>query len=349
MKSGEKVFVAVSGGVDSSVSLFLLKAQGFDVTGVFIKSWQAKSMHCKEDSERQDAMRVCAKLEVPFRELDLNIVYRDKILSNFIDEYKNGRVPNPDVLCNKYIKFDKLYEYAIENGAKYIATGHYAQVQKDKDGRSLLFSGIDNNKDQSYFLWAIDKNILGKVLFPVGGYVKKDIRKIAESRGLFTHSKRDSQGICFLGEIDLFSFLSEYVPMKEGDVVYNGEVIGRHKGVHFYTIGQRHGFDTDISNLSEKFYVVDKKLTTNKLIVDKKEEIDKYKETYIRLRDINFFREISEEDILFAQYRYHGPKIALKEMYRDSIELETGILIVPGQSIVFYTDRDECIGGGVIL
>jgi tRNA-specific 2-thiouridylase len=217
IKIKKRVFVGMSGGVDSSVSSALLKKAGFDVTGVFIKTWSPDFMECTWKDERLDAMRVCAKLDIPFITLDLEKEYKEKVADYMIEEYKKGRTPNPDVMCNKEIKFGAFFNWAMSRGADYVATGHYARTLKKKSGEVMLSAGNDDNKDQSYFLWNIKKEHLDKTLFPVGHLEKSEVRKLAKKFNLPTATKKDSQGVCFLGKVDMKDFLEHYIRPKRGE------------------------------------------------------------------------------------------------------------------------------------
>ncbi len=211
----KKVFVGLSGGVDSSVSAALLQSQGYDVFGVFIKVWQPDFYECTWKEDRLDAMRVCAKLNIPFYTLDLEKEYKKEVVDYMIEEYKNGRTPNPDVMCNKYIKFGGFFDWAMSQGADFVATGHYARLNKEHE----LVAGRDSNKDQSYFLWTLTKEQLSKTLFPVGDIEKTEVRKLAKKFGLPTAEKKDSQGLCFIGKVDMAEFLHHFIETKPGPVL----------------------------------------------------------------------------------------------------------------------------------
>src|SRR5258706_6959399 len=245
----KKVFVGLSGGVDSSVSAALLKEAGYDVTGVFIKVWQPDFFECTSKDDRLDAMRVCAKLGIPFKTLNLEKEYKKEVVDYMISEYKKGNTPNPDVMCNKEVKFGAFLRFAIKMGADYVATGHYARnIFNKKTGLYELCKSEDSDKDQSYFLWTLGQKELKRTLFPVGGYKKKYVRKLAEKFDLITANKKDSQGLCFVGKIDMKEFLMHFIKEKPGNVAdERGNIIGNHNGVFFYTLGERHGF-----NISKK-------------------------------------------------------------------------------------------------
>ena len=265
------IFIGLSGGVDSSVSAAILKSQGYKVKGVFIKVWQpgiALTGGCTWREDRLDAMRVCTKLDIPFYTLDLQKKYKKEVVDYMIREYKEGRTPNPDIMCNKHIKFGGFFDWAMKNGADYVATGHYARVNKTSSDY-LLLAGRDKNKDQSYFLWALTQRELSKTLFPVGNIKKTDVRRLARKYGLPTASKKDSQGVCFIGKIDMADFLKHFLKTKPGKVLgEKGEIIGIHQGAELYTIGQRHGFNiTHISPNSGRNFVIEKNIKNNTITV----------------------------------------------------------------------------------
>ncbi len=268
--NGKKVYVGMSGGVDSSVSAAILKEQGYDVTGVFIKVWQPDSTDCGWKDERRDAMRVAAVLDIPFKTFDFSEKYKKEVVDYMISEYKAGRTPNPDVMCNRYVKFGSFLEQAIADGVDYVATGHYAQnIYDDKKGVYEMLEGADSNKDQSYFLWTLTQVDLEHALFPVGGFQKDEVRKLAEKYKLPVFDKKDSQGVCFIGHLDMKEFLKEHISVKKGDVLdTDGNVIGEHDGVELYTEGERHGFKVFVKRTdNEPYYIVKKDLNSNTLTV----------------------------------------------------------------------------------
>lgn len=255
----KKVFVGVSGGVDSSVTAALLQDQGYDVVGVFIRTWQPDWIECTWLHERRDAMRVCAHLNIPFLELDLEQEYKQGVADYMIAEYRAGRTPNPDVMCNREVKFGGFLQWALKQGADYIATGHYARVIH-RENESVLLQGKDLTKDQSYFLWTLTEEQLRHVLFPIGEFQKTQVRELAKKYHLPTAVKKDSQGICFIGEIDMKEFLKHYIDIHPGDVVNEqGEIIGYHQGALFHTLGERHGFTiTKKGTQDAPYYVIAK-------------------------------------------------------------------------------------------
>lgn len=342
----QKIFVGVSGGVDSSVVAHLLQKQGHDVHGVFVKTWSPEWLPCTWVDEKRDAMRVCAALSIPFHFLDAEQAYKDGVAEYMINEYRAGRTPNPDVLCNRVIKFGALWDYAKSHGADVVATGHYAQT----DGTQMM-KGIDVSKDQSYFLWMLSREELSHIQFPIGHLDKGEVRRIAEKAGLFTAVKKDSQGICFLGDVDMREFLSHYIESKQGDVVdENGEVIGTHTGVWFYTLGERHGFTiTNTETNTSPYYVIAKNIEANQLVVSKNPmPINQTNGVVIiHLRDTNWIEPIDHNKSYSAQIRYHGELIEARIKNDREVELAYDGLIALGQSLVVY-DGDALVGGGII-
>lgn len=348
MKPKEKVFVGLSGGVDSSVAAKRLIDQGYDVTGVFIKVWHPDFLVCNWEQERLDAMRVAAHLNIPFLTCDAEVAYRDSVADYFISEYKQGRTPNPDVMCNRYVKFGEFLRFAREHGADYIATGHYGQII---DGK--LHRGVDENKDQSYFLWTLTNEQLKSVLLPIGDTKKDQVREEAAQAGLPTAQKSDSQGICFLGHVDIADFLSHYVDLKPGKVVNEeGKEIGTHQGALIYTKGQRHGLL--INTKEEKravYYVVGKDITKN--IVYVALESPKLEAgTKIKITDLVLREELNSADKILVQTRYRQAPSPAIISHINSEYLELTLETVAedssiGQSAVFYRDS-LCLGGGII-
>lgn len=348
MNKGKKVFVGMSGGVDSSLSAALLLEQGYDVTGVFIKVWQPDFIECTWKEDRLDAMRVASELGIPFVTLDLEKEYKQGVIDYLIEEYRTGRTPNPDVMCNREVKFGAFWKWAREEGADYIATGHYACT----DNERLLLSE-DANKDQTYFLWTLTKDDLEHVLFPVGDMKKEEVRKEAEKRSLYTSGKKDSQGLCFIGTIDLKTLLKEYIKEKKGDVVNEkGDVIGIHDGVMFYTIGERHGFTITKKTTDDlPYYVVAKDMKENRLVVS--HEKPKTQEgSRISLEKTSFVSGEPEEGKMYeARGRYRAPLAKIRlvrsggQWSADVVEGE--IVRTPGQSLVVY-EGAVCLGGGIM-
>jgi len=360
-KNNKTVFVGVSGGVDSSVSAALLKEQGYSVVGVFIKVWQPYFLECEWKKERIDAMRVCAELDISFIMLDLEKEYKEEVVDYMIAEYRAGRTPNPDVMCNKHIKFGSFLSFAKEKGADYIATGHYAQIQLSASSLQLegnepkaksykLLAGRDSAKDQSYFLWTLTQKELQFVLFPVGGYKKDEVRKLARKYDLLTAEKKDSQGICFLGHVDLEEFLSHYIALKEGDVFNTkGDLVGTHNGAELYTMGQRHGFTINEKDTKRKpYFVVRKDLEKNTITVSHEADDKDFNKKEVIFESVNWITTPPEEGHEYqARIRHRG------ELHLCTVRGNTVIFNEPqpglarGQSLVLF-DQAECIGGGII-
>ena len=339
--------------MDSSVSAALLKKAGYDVTGVFIKVWQPDWINCTWKEDRLDAMRVAAKLDIPFITLDLEKAYKEEVVDYMIAEYKLGRTPNPDVMCNRYVKFGGFFSWAMKQGAGFVATGHYARIQKDDKGSYELLAGDDDNKDQSYFLWTLTQEQLSKTIFPVGNIEKPEVRKLAKKFDLPNALKKDSQGLCFIGKIDVKEFLSHYLESKKGSVLNEqGEVIGEHDGAFFYTIGERHGFTiTKKSPNDEPQYVISKDVEKNIITVSNKskEGILPQARTKVKLREVNWNQgKIPENDNLYARSRYREKLQKIKIVDEKNVEFENPqSTLSPGQSLVVYKG-DVCLGGGII-
>jgi len=351
----KKVYVGLSGGVDSSVSAALLKREGFDVTGVFIKVWSPDFLPCTWPEERRSAISAAAAIDIPFITLDLEAEYKEHVVDHMVAEYKQGRTPNPDVMCNQHIKFGGFLQYAMKEGADFIATGHYARREfNETTGLYELHEGVDKEKDQSYFLWTMRKDNLEKVLFPIGEFEKKKVRKLAKELKLPTAEKKDSQGLCFLGKVDMREFLKNYIDEQPGDVLSeDGAVIGTHEGSVFYTIGQRHGFlITEQNTKRKKRYVVAKDLKRNTITVSDAKERSKYNPKKIALSNeswISGFRpEIGNYD---ARIRYRGERQhCYLDYYNDTpiVRFKSAQLgLAGGQSFVLY-EKSNCLGGGII-
>lgn len=347
--SHNTVFVGLSGGVDSSVSAKRLLAEGYTVVGVFIKTWQPDFLPCTWEAERLDAMRVAAHLKIPFYTCDAEKIYREDVAEYMVCEYTRGRTPNPDVMCNKYVKFGAFLEYAKEHGAGKIATGHYARTQKI-EGRMHLLRAKDTEKDQSYFLWTLTQEQLECVLFPIGDTKKPNIRAEAKKAGLLTFEKRDSQGICFLGDVDMKAFLSHFIKTTPGDVLdSSGTIIGRHDGAALYTIGQRHGFSVFAkTEKSTPHYIIAKDVVKNTLTVG---EFTLTQEVCtVILSHCNFIQEIPKT--CEAQFRYRQKPQTVQVLHTSTgltltISDMKSDIPTPGQSCVLY-QGDECLGGGII-
>ena len=353
----DKVVIGMSGGVDSSVAAIKLKEAGYEVIGLFMRNWDSfsdgeysnapvtKSGICPQEEDYNDAKAVCDKLGIPLYRKDFIKEYWDYVFAYFLDELKKGRTPNPDIMCNKYIKFDMFVKEAEKLGAKYIATGHYARI---KDGK--LYKAVDLNKDQTYFLSQVSREQLKNVLFPIGDMVKPDVRKVAEEYGLLTAKKKDSTGICFIGERNFTNFLENYLPNLPGDIVNieTNEVIGKHIGLMYYTIGQRKGLN--IGGYDNRTFVVGKNLEKNILYVSIGEDSKYLISDSCIVSDINY---LGEEKITkcMAKFRYRQEDIPVELEWQNDkvlVKYPQGVKrVTPGQACVFY-DGDRCLGGGII-
>ncbi|MEI6755821.1 MAG: tRNA 2-thiouridine(34) synthase MnmA [bacterium] len=346
----KKVYVGLSGGVDSSVTAALLIEQGYNVTGVYMKNW-SKDMPgfaCPWKEDYQDAKRVAVQLGIDFKMYDFEKEYRHKVVDYMVKEYQAGRTPNPDIMCNQEVKFKLFLETALEDGADMIATGHYARIEK-KAGRARLKVAKNTAKDQSYFLYRVEEEALQKSLMPIGEFATKDeVRAVAKKLGLVTASKKDSQGICFVGKVGIKDFLiAELGPQKPGNIVdQDGKVIGEHDGAIYYTIGQRHGLDV---GGGLPYYVYGKDMTKNKVYVTTNLQDEKLWQAELKLSDLHW---INDEPLKKHKYgarnRYRSP---LVECSVDNaivkLKDETRA-ITPGQSTVIY-DGDYVIGGGIVV
>jgi tRNA-specific 2-thiouridylase len=397
------VFVGISGGVDSAVSAALLLKQGYEVVGVFIKTWHPDFLVCNEEEERRDAMRVAAHLNIPFLTFDFEDVYKKEVADYMIREYRAGRTPNPDVMCNKEVKFGAFLKKALSMGADFVATGHYAQNKLQRknskdfgvfalgdtgqgthDSKNFLIFSLlkakDPSKDQSYFLWTLKQEQLKKILFPIGHLKKIEVRKLAKEFNLPVAEKKDSQGICFLGAVDLKEFLKHYIKPKKGKVLNElGEEVGFHTGAVFYTLGERHGFTiTKKSSTDRAFYVTGKDVKKNILYVSQNAKqllshgshsnlnvVDEpniaYAEEstalhFVKIKETNWINDIPKINKTYtAQIRYHGEllpcqikMVGSKQNQRAEIIFQKPILVASGQSCVLY-DKEVCLGGGVVV
>ncbi|MBI2097851.1 MAG: tRNA 2-thiouridine(34) synthase MnmA [Candidatus Vogelbacteria bacterium] len=349
----EKVFVAMSGGVDSSVAAALLKKRGYEVVGVFIKIEVADTGGCDWREERRDARRAAAALKIPLLTFDLSREYQQSVIDYLVREYGAGRTANPDVMCNKQIKFGAFFREAIRQGADLIATGHYAKLEKTSNLKLQISK--DEEKDQTYFLWSIKSEILKNCLFPIGDYKKAAVRQLAQKFGLPNAAKPDSQGLCFLGQFDFKDWLAKFLPENPGLVLSEaGQVIGRHRGVQFYTIGERHGFTITKPLIGAgPHYVVAKDIVSNTLTVAAKLKQSEWSVREIKLAEPNWFGDLPKEGRVYsARLRYRAPLAPCR------INAATGEIkvifdkpqngVTPGQSCVIY-DHDVCLGGGVIF
>ncbi|MDG1950757.1 MAG: tRNA 2-thiouridine(34) synthase MnmA [bacterium] len=354
-----KVLLGMSGGVDSSVSAALLLEEGYEVIGAFMKNWSGtvagpreinedavgeEFQECGWKQERRDAARVAAKLGIPFVTFDFEEEYRRDVVEHMFSEFERNRTPNPDVMCNKYIKFERFVQEADKLDCQFVATGHYARVE---DGKIL--KGIDNNKDQTYFLWAINPDMVSRILFPIGHMQKPDVRTKAQKLGLDVATKKDSTGICFVGEVNMREFLQERLPQDPGNIVtVDGEVIGTHEGVAFYTIGQRQGLGVGGGT---PYYVVEKRANTKEIVVSSNYHPALYKET-LEADQLNWFHkpEAPFQCQARIRYRQEAQPCIIESIQEDRVHVrfpEAQRDVTPGQSIVFYNE-DQMLGGGII-
>ena len=352
-----KVIVGMSGGVDSSVSALLLQQQGYEVEGPFMKNWEEDdgTEYCTAMDDLADAQAVADKLGIKLHKANFASEYWDRVFEHFLEEYKAGRTPNPDILCNKEIKFRAFLDYAVHLGADYIATGHYCRRQ-EIDGHACLVKGLDNNKDQSYFLHAVGGDKIAKTLFPVGELEKPEVRRIAEENDLITHNKKDSTGICFIGERRFKDFLKQYIPAQPGKIeTSEGDIIGRHDGLMYHTLGQRQGLGIGgLSNYSEDpWYVAKKDLERNVLVVVQGGQHPLLFCDGLIASKLDWVNETPAEGAkLTAKTRYRQPdqKCTLTHAEDGRVKVifdEPQRAVTPGQSVVFY-DGDICLGGGII-
>lgn len=340
----------MSGGVDSSVAAAMLKEQDYQVVGGFIKNWSdTKDLatgECSWRSERRDAIRAAAVLGIPLLTFDFEKQYKDLVVKALYDGYAAGRTPNPDVLCNEYVKFGLFWEKAKKLGFDLMATGHYAKVWKDKEGRAHLLRGKDTDKDQSYFLYRINYDALAHSLFPIGGLKKSQVRALAKKHGLSVAEKPDSQGICFIGKIDFKQFLALKIKPKSGDIVdRQGNVLGRHDGLHNYTIGQRQSIKIAGAH---PWYVAAKDLVDNKLVVVESEDDPLLHPSHLGLADVHWLNKPRTSSVeVQVRYRQDPVKTTLSDD-GESLSFAKGIKApAEGQSAVIYKG-DECLGGGII-
>ena len=358
-----KVLVGLSGGVDSAVAAYLLKQQGYDVTGAFMRNWDSyanndimgnptiKNDICPQEEDYMDAQKVADALGIELLRVDFIKEYWDDVFTQFLSEYKKGRTPNPDILCNKYIKFDAFFKFAYDNGFDKVATGHYCRVTHDENG-SYLLKAVDLNKDQSYFLAQIDRKALDDTIFPLGEITKPEVRRIANELDLAVANKKDSTGICFIGERNFREFLQNYMPAKEGNMidVSTGEVVGKHIGVLYYTIGQRKGLG--IGGDQGRWFVVGKNVQTNELYVANSHATKWLYSDSCLVSTVNWLKDVDLPFEGAAKFRYRQQDNPVTiEKYNDEMVLvrypQKVASVTPGQQAVFY-DGDVCIGGGVI-
>lgn len=357
--SQTRVVVGMSGGVDSSVVALRLKQQGYDVVGVFMKNWDDTDENgvCTATEDYKDVAKVAAKIGIPYYSVNFEKEYWDRVFTYFLDEYKKGRTPNPDVICNKEIKFKAFLDYALDLGADYIATGHYAQLNRDADGHMHLMRSVDTNKDQTYFLSQLSTEQLDRVMFPIGDITKPEVRRIAEEAGLATAHKKDSVGICFIGEKNFKSFLGHYLPATPGKMMtVDGEVKGEHAGLMYYTIGQRRGLGIGGDGEdNEPWFVIGKDLKKNVLYVGKGYHNKHLYATHLDASDIHWVNNIDrgQDFRATAKFRYRqvdtGVTVHLSDdRQKVTVEFDDPVrAITPGQAVVFY-DGQECLGSAII-
>ncbi len=357
-KINNKIVVGLSGGVDSSVAALLLQQQGYEVEGMFMKNWVdfAEESECTIAEDRDDANSVADKIGIPFHEANFAMEYWDYVFKNFLDEYKAGRTPNPDILCNREIKFKAFLDHAMQLGGYMIATGHYARVE-EQDGRFHLLKGMDHNKDQSYFLYTLGQEQLSRTLFPLGELPKPEVRKIAEQAGFITHDKKDSTGICFIGERRFREFLGRYIPAQPGEMqTPEGEVIGQHQGLMYYTLGQRQGLGIGgrKDSSGEPWFVAGKDME-NKILYVVQGDHPWLHSHSLKAEQLSW---VAGQPPVFpckamAKTRYRQPDQAciITEDENGLIHVEfeqAQRAVTPGQSVVFYLE-DDCLGGGIIV
>ncbi|OGL66416.1 tRNA 2-thiouridine(34) synthase MnmA [Candidatus Uhrbacteria bacterium RIFCSPHIGHO2_01_FULL_63_20] len=344
-ESKRKVLLGMSGGVDSSVAAALLLGQGYEVIGAFMKNWS----DCEWRRDMRDAARVAAQLGLPFVTFDFEKAYRELVVDEMFREYASGRTPNPDVLCNRFVKFDLFVREADRLGCDFIATGHYARTYQLPNTKYQLLRSTDANKDQTYFLWAIDPNVLSRVLFPLGEMAKPQVRERARELGLATADKPDSVGICFVGEVDMKQFLVQRIPQVPGKIVTSdGKEVGIHDGLPFYTIGQREGLKIP---MGEPYYVVEKRMETNELVVGSAFHPGLFKKETTGIRP-NWFRKPAGKTRVLVRLRHRAPRVPceIEPLPDDRVRIafdEPQRAVTPGQSAVFYAG-DEVIGGAII-
>ncbi len=338
-----RVYVGMSGGVDSSVTAALLVEQGYEVTGVYMKNWtqDLPGMKCPWADDLADAKRVAVQLGIDFKVFDFEKEYKQNVVDYMIDEYKAGRTPNPDVMCNQEVKFKLFLDTALADGADMIATGHYARTENGK-----LLRAKDENKDQTYFLYRVTAQALEKTLFPLGKYTKDEVRQLAKERNLYTATKKESMGICFVGKVGIRDFLGQYVEATPGKIIdkQSGEVLGYHDGVIFYTIGQRHGLDI---GGGLPYYVVGKDMDKNEVYVTTKLHDETLWQENIELHSLHWINSVPPDGEYQIRVRHRAPLVSA-QLQGSTLQLtESQRAITAGQSVVVY-DGDICLGGGIV-
>ena len=351
-----RVVLGISGGVDSSVAGYLLKQQGHDVIGLFMVNWEEQDGACTAEVDYEDVKRVCNALHIPYFSVNYAKEYYDRVFTYFLDEYKKGRTPNPDVLCNREIKFGPFLDKAMQLGADMIATGHYAR-KIEKDGKYYLAKASDLSKDQSYFLNQLSQKQLSKVIFPLEDIEKTQVREIAKKLDLSTAEKKDSTGICFIGERNFKKFLKGFLPAQPGDMVdLEGNVIGKHDGLMYYTLGQRRGLNIGgkAGGNGERWFVIEKDLKNNRLIVSQGEGEELFSDG-LYASQFNWIPQVPEQKEFdcYAKFRYRQPDQKVKIQIIDDTHVKIDFVerqraITPGQFAVLYDENGLCLGGGVI-
>lgn len=358
-KAETKVIVGLSGGVDSSVTALLLKQEGYQVEGLFMKNWEGDDTedYCPAAEDLKDVLAICEKLDIPLHVENFSKEYWDRVFEHFLTEYAAGRTPNPDILCNKEVKFKAFLEHALTLGADYIATGHYARIHQDKEGHFHLLKGLDNNKDQSYFLYTLQQHQLSRSLFPIGELEKPYVRQLAEEAGLITHDKKDSTGICFIGERKFKDFLQQFLPAQPGDIVdTQGNVIGKHDGLMYLTLGQRKGLGIGGGHGDSglPWFSADKDLEKNQLIAVQGADHPLLNHRYLVATTCDWVSGNAPQtnQQMKAKVRYRQPEQPCKIVMQTGDRIivafdEAQTAITPGQSIAFYQGED-CLGGAII-
>lgn len=350
----KRVVLGISGGVDSSVAAVVLKEQGYDVTGIFMKNWDDTDENgfCTAEKDYEDVIKVCNQLEIPYYSINFEKEYYDRVFTYFLDEYKKGRTPNPDIMCNKEIKFKAFLNFAYDLGFDLVATGHYARIGEAKDSSKLLLRGVDNNKDQSYFLSMLSQEQIKNVIFPIGDLEKSEVREIARKHKLATAEKKDSTGICFIGERNFNEFLSNYLPAQKGKMVsVDGEVMGEHEGLMFHTIGQRRGLG--IGGDGEAWFVCGKDIEKNELIVCQGKENEHLFSNRLLASQFStaLVEKLPKEFDCTAKFRYRQKDIPVHVKFLDESHVEITYdhvkSVTPGQAAVLYKD-EICLGCAII-